>query len=123
MKVFIFLIDLNKVIMRSVDMGASKINENQNKMRIQDENSMMMIGNGLINKVALLTQVLGNINMALQHIQGAVNSHSNAGIASEGNLNRTVRNRNLELGNEGIIIYIIVDINNHDNNINTITLG
>ena len=123
MKVFIFLIDLNKVIMRSVDMGASKINENQNKMRIQDENSMMMIGNGLINKMALLTQVLGNMNMALQHIQGAVNSHSNAGIASEGNLNRTVRNRNLELGNEGIIIYIIVDINNHDNNINTITLG
>ena len=103
MKVFIFLIDLNKVIMRSVDMGASKINENQNKMRIQDENSMMMIGNGLINKMALLTQVLGNMNMALQHIQGAVNSHSNAGIASEGNLNRTVRNRNLELGNEGII--------------------
>ena len=93
MKVFIFLIDLNKVIMRSVDMGASKINENQNKMRIKDENYMSIVGNEFINKLDLLTQVLGNINMALQHVQGAVNSHSNAGIASEGNLNRTVREK------------------------------
>ena len=79
--------------MMSVDMGASKINENQNKMRIKDENYMSIMGNGFINKLDLLTQVLRNINMALQHVQGAVNSHSNAGIASQGRLNHTVREK------------------------------
>ena len=93
MNAFIFLIDLNKIIMMSVDLGVSKINENQNKMRLKNENSMSMMGNGFINKVDLLNQDLRNINMALQHMQGAVHSHSNAGIAAQGRLNRGVRQR------------------------------
>ena len=87
------LVDLNKGIMMSVFEGVKEINDNQNKMRLKDENAMSMIGNGFINKISLVTQVLGNINMALQHVQGAVNSHSNAGIAAQGRLNRGVRQK------------------------------
>ena len=97
MKFFIFLIDLNKVIMMSVFDGVKEINENQNKMRLKDENFMSMIGNGFINKVEQLIQKLGNINMAIQHMQSAVHSHSNAGIAAQGRLNRGVRNCDSEL--------------------------
>ena len=104
MRAFIFLIELGKVIMMNAEYEISE----QNKMRLKDESlkksqneetrkEMSMIGMQFINKVDMLTQVLRSINMAVAHVQGAVHSHSNAGIAAQGRLNRGVRNCDSEL--------------------------
>ena len=55
------------------------------------ERSQDILGSKFISKMDMVTQVLSNLNMALQHVQGAVHSHSNAGVASTARMNRGVR--------------------------------